>query len=90
MTVNDFFQWGLPALLTGLLLIVAFFMRRIIEDVDRLDQDAQDCAIQHERHRSHVAENYAKRTDVQHSLDRIHSRLDALPGEIIRAIRKGE
>jgi septal ring factor EnvC (AmiA/AmiB activator) len=38
-------------------------------------------------HKLDVAKNYAKHAEVQHSLDRIHSRIDNLPKEIAAAMR---
>jgi uncharacterized membrane-anchored protein YhcB (DUF1043 family) len=87
MASEPTFLWLAAGILTGLLGIVGYFVRLLIDDVRELQEDAQECKVRTSELRAHVSENYAKKAEVQHSLDRIHTRLDGLPREILHLFR---
>lgn len=88
MDQDTFSQLVVPGVLTGCVGVIGWAIKRLIDRIDELEDDSQACLLRTSELRGHVSEHYAKKTDVQHSLDRIHTRLDSLPGEIIKAIRR--
>lgn len=62
---NDFITW-----LGGVFLaVIAFFTKRTVEEVRQTSKDISDYKV-------HAAQYYANRGETQHSLDRIHTRMD--------------
>lgn len=87
MTSADLLQWLVPGLLTGCLTILGYACRCLLTRITALEADSGDCRLRTAELRAYVSEHFAKKAEVQHSLDRIHTRLDQLPRDIKDLIR---
>lgn len=75
--------------------IIGYFTKGVIKKVSDLSDDAKECSLNHERLRTHLSENYAKKIDVNdgnrqiaETVRRLHERLDQMPKDIVTLLRK--
>lgn len=68
-------------------MIISFFTKRVVTDVDNLKRSESECKLDIANFRAEVARDYAKDASVQSSLSRIHDRLDDLGNELGRDIK---
>lgn len=79
---NDslFTLWGTLISIAGT--IVAFIVKGIKSDIKEANEKAAQCELEVARHRLHVSENYCDKTSMQHTLERIHNRMDDMADDV--------
>lgn len=89
------FSWIFKIFVTGCVAIIGWFMKSVIQDVAKLKDNTNDCALSHEKLRTHISEKYATKEDVNTSrleyrdeLKRLHERLDTLPRDVMTLLKQ--
>lgn len=81
-------DWLFKAFATACMGIIAFFTKRVVNDVAELQRNSAKCEVDLANYKTHVSDNYAKETTMQQSLSRIHDRIDDMATDIKTIISK--
>lgn len=85
---GNFADWLIKGVMGGLMAIIAFFTKQVVNDVNRLKEMQQSDKLDLANYKTEVANNYATQNSVQQSLSRIHDRIDDMSGDIKKLLAR--
>lgn len=86
--------------LLGLIMVIgAGLMKRVTGDIRALEKQSSECELSLERHKTHVAQNYAEKANIaveigalrqeqKESTSRLHDRIDTISDDIKLILQK--